>query len=167
MTLRPVTDADATAVYELYSHPEVCRFFDLEPMTEAAQARDHVARWTAGAAAGTQYRWVVEDGGRFAGTIGLYAVVGHQKRASVGFDLLPGFQGRGLMTQALSALVPDWHNRLGLHRIQATVLPANTASKALLGRAGFRYEGTLVGYERWPGKGFVDLEMWARVSTAG
>ena len=48
---------------------------------------------------------------------------------------------QGHMTDALKVLLPFIFRTLGLHRIEAACLTANTASQALLARAGFRQEG--------------------------
>jgi len=50
---------------------------------------------------------------------------------------------------------------LGLHRLQALVLPEHRASARVLEKAGFTREGTLRDYEFWPGRGFVDLVLYA------
>ena len=46
------------------------------------------------------------------------------------------------MTEALRAVVPLGHGRLGLNRIEARTLEGNPASDRVLEKAGFRYEGT-------------------------
>ena len=48
---------------------------------------------------------------------------------------------QGHMTDALKVLLPFIFRTLGLHRIEVACLTANTASQALLARAGFRQEG--------------------------
>jgi len=48
---------------------------------------------------------------------------------------------QGHMTDALKVLIPFVFRTLGLHRIEAACLTANTASQSLLARAGFRQEG--------------------------
>jgi [ribosomal protein S5]-alanine N-acetyltransferase len=61
--------------------------------------------------------------------------------AMLGYAIDPAHEGRGLMHEALQAVLADAFGRLGLHRVQANVLPDNTRSLALLTRLGFEREG--------------------------
>ncbi len=51
------------------------------------------------------------------------------------------YQGRGLMSQLLAGVIDRAFDRHRLHRVEANVQPANSASKALVERLGFRLEG--------------------------
>ena len=50
-------------------------------------------------------------------------------------------QGRGLTTECVRAMVAFAFGPLGLHRVQAAVMPNNPASLRVLDKAGFRREG--------------------------
>jgi ribosomal-protein-alanine N-acetyltransferase len=59
----------------------------------------------------------------------------------LGFAVDREFEGRGLMTEAVSASV-DWlFEAMRLHRVQASHLPENERSRRLLQRLGFAPEG--------------------------
>ena len=70
------------------------------------------------------------------------------------------FRGSGMMGEALRATAELAFGELGLHRLEASVQPANTASIALLRRAGFRKEGFSPRYLRIDGQ-WRDHERWA------
>ena len=53
---------------------------------------------------------------------------------------------QGYMTEAIAALVHHAFNRLDLSRIEAACLPENAASRGLLERSGFKYEGVAQSY---------------------
>jgi [ribosomal protein S5]-alanine N-acetyltransferase len=58
--------------------------------------------------------------------------------ASLGYALDQGCLGRGLMTEALQALITEaFSPRVNLHRIQAAYRPENARSAAVLQRLGF------------------------------
>jgi len=163
VTLRPVGPDDEDLVFALYSDPGTCRWVDLVPFTSPVQARAHLDRWLDPGSPGFPRRWVVtEESGTPAGTIGWYAHVRHQGRATVGYDLLPACRGRGLASAALLALEP-WAREAGIQRLQATVLPGHGASARVLEKAGYEREGCLRGYEVWAGRGRVDLDLWAKL----
>jgi [ribosomal protein S5]-alanine N-acetyltransferase len=61
--------------------------------------------------------------------------------AMIGYAIDPAHEGHGLMHEALQAVLADAFGRLGLHRVQANVLPENARSLALLERLGFEREG--------------------------
>jgi RimJ/RimL family protein N-acetyltransferase len=163
LSLRPVDSGDAEAVWCLFADPAVCAWYDHPPFTDPSQGRDRVVRWLALAAEGRQYRWALCLDGRLVGTAGLYGLYWHQRRASLGFDLLPAHWGQGLMAEALGALMPLWASEYGIHRLQALVLDGNVASRRLLAKLGFVCEGLLEDYEHWPGRGWVDLWMHSRI----
>jgi ribosomal-protein-alanine N-acetyltransferase len=66
---------------------------------------------------------------------------GVTQAASMGYWLGSTFVGRGLMSDAVNALLPFAFDVLRLHRVEAAVLPHNLASIKVLERAGFEFEG--------------------------
>jgi len=77
---------------------------------------------------------------------------GVAQAASLGYWMGEAFANRGLMGEALTALLPYAFERLGLHRIEAACLPHNKASRALLARLGFQQEGYARGYLKIAGR---------------
>jgi ribosomal-protein-alanine N-acetyltransferase len=71
---------------------------------------------------------------------------GPSQSAQVGYWIGPDFARQGLMTEALAAVVHHAFGILDLSRIEAACLPENVASRALLERSGFKYEGVAQSY---------------------
>ena len=71
---------------------------------------------------------------------------GVAQTASLGYWMGGAFANRGMMGEALRALLPYAFERLNLHRIEAACLPHNKASRALLAKIGFREEGYAAKY---------------------
>jgi len=65
---------------------------------------------------------------------------------SLGYWMGEQHAGKGLMGDALKALIPHVFDRMQLHRIEAACIPDNARSQRLLEKAGFRREGYLNGY---------------------
>ena len=121
-------------------------FFTLEGQAE------QVARRLEGLASGTDVPWVLEDGDGIVGTITLTGIVrGPFLSAHVGYWVDGRLQGRGVCSAALHAVLEYARDELGLHRVQASVLPGNAASRAVLHRAGFTLIGTAPSYLRIAG----------------
>ena len=77
---------------------------------------------------------------------------GVTQAATLGYWLGEPYLGRGLMTDALCALLPFAYDVLRLHRIEAAVMPANGASLRVLERCGFMREGLARRYLRINGR---------------
>jgi ribosomal-protein-alanine N-acetyltransferase len=66
---------------------------------------------------------------------------GCAQAGSLGYWMGAPYARQGLMTTAVSALIPFAFGSLKLHRIEAACIPANVASVRLLERTGFKREG--------------------------
>jgi ribosomal-protein-alanine N-acetyltransferase len=130
-----------------FSRPEIVHGSGFPAPADLDAARDELRRFVLDlVAAGTGMRWgIVERGGaELVGSIGYYRLVdGPPRQAEVGYDLVPERWGRGIMTEALQAMVTYCTQVLGVERLEALVLLDNDRSARLLERAGFRREGVL------------------------
>lgn len=80
--------------------------------------------------------------GTIIGMINLANVVrGAGQFCTTGYSLAESVQGRGYMTEALTAVVEFAFNKIGLHRVQANYIPRNERSGHVLRRCGFLVEG--------------------------
>jgi [ribosomal protein S5]-alanine N-acetyltransferase len=75
------------------------------------------------------------------GGVVLYPLDERNASAEVGVWLGRPFRHQGYAEEAVQALVKVAFERLGLHRVQATVFAENASAIRLLRRCGFRYEG--------------------------
>jgi [ribosomal protein S5]-alanine N-acetyltransferase len=66
---------------------------------------------------------------------------GIAQAASLGYWIGAPYAGRGLMTDAVCAIVQYAFATLRLNRLEAACLPGNVASSRVLTKAGFRLEG--------------------------
>lgn len=72
--------------------------------------------------------------------------------AHLGYWIDEEHQRRGYMTEAVRAVVRFAFDVLGLHRVQAAVMPHNAASLRVLEKLGFRKEGESPRYLQIAGK---------------
>ena len=77
---------------------------------------------------------------------------GPSQSAQVGYWIGEEFARQGYMSEALAAAVHHAFAALDLSRIEAACLPENAASRALLERAGFKYEGVAQSYLQIAGR---------------
>ena len=89
-------------------------------------------------------------------------IVGHASLSNIvrgafqachlGYALRKGHEGKGLMTEALRALLRHAFGPMGLHRVMANHMPANRRSARVLKGLGFRREGLAEKYLRIAGR---------------
>ena len=77
---------------------------------------------------------------------------GPAQYATVGYWMGQQFTGHGYMSEALQAVVAHAFGPLDLSRVQAATLPENAASRRVLEKAGFRYEGVAQSFLQIAGK---------------
>jgi len=74
------------------------------------------------------------------GYVGFWKWVREHFRAEVGFALLPAYWGKGIMYEALDAIIKFGFEKMNLHRIEADVNPDNIPSIKLLEKLNFKQE---------------------------
>ncbi|UBH07448.1 ribosomal protein S5 alanine N-acetyltransferase [Leucobacter sp. Psy1] len=85
---------------------------------------------------------MLNDEERVVGRVTLNGIVrGPFQSCSVGYWLTRASRGRGLATFAVAAAVDHAFTEIGLHRVQAEVMPDNTASRRVLERNRFSEYG--------------------------
>jgi ribosomal-protein-alanine N-acetyltransferase len=70
----------------------------------------------------------------------------------VGYELCPTAEGKGLMTEALQALVNYMFSVKNFHRLMANYVPTNLKSERVLQKVGFQKEGLAKAYLFLDGK---------------
>lgn len=144
LVLRTMTLNDIDFIYDLFSAPETNRFSEYDDVKSMEEAIDLYDRFMKPGSP-THFRLGVEhkETKELVGTLGFYAYSKEHKRAEIGFDLLKSHWGKGIMIEAVGALIRYGFDELELNRIEATVDPNNERSIRLLERTGFKNEGRL------------------------
>lgn len=87
---------------------------------------------------------------------------GIAQRGTLGYWIGEPFANQGYMTEAVRLICAFGFDQLRLHRIEASCLPHNEASKRILQKIGFSLEGRAAGYLRINGK-WEDHLLWGLV----
>ena len=162
LVLRPLRISDARDLYAYARDPEVSRYVLWSPHTSLAQSRQFLR------AAIRQYRRgmpgsfaiTLRENGRMIGTVGFMWVNWEYRSGAVGYSLGREYWNRGLMTEALRAVVAFGFDDLRLNRIEAQHDTDNPASGRVMEHVGMRCEGIL--RQRLMNKGkFVDVRLCA------
>jgi ribosomal-protein-alanine N-acetyltransferase len=160
LVLRQARLEDARPFLQIAQDDAVMRYYGVEPFKSEEQALDAIAWQQRIWAEGTGIRWVITEPGHdaFIGDVGYFKFERQHRRAEVGYLLAQEYWRRGLMTEAMTAVLDYGFVSMGLNRVEALVDPRNAASVGLLHRLGFVQEGLLRDYEFERGA-FIDLYM--------
>ncbi|MGD9702477.1 MAG: GNAT family N-acetyltransferase [Acidimicrobiia bacterium] len=142
LLLRPFTATDAPALAAYRSDPDVARFQDWDLPFSVEDAEKLIAGQAgqSGPERGGWYQIAIEHDGELVGDLAL-GLDDSGQLATLGYSLRSDRQGSGFATEAAEALIDRLFESFGIHRVAATLDPANIASARLLERLGFRYEG--------------------------
>jgi ribosomal-protein-alanine N-acetyltransferase len=165
LRLRAPDIADAASFGAILSIPAVTRFSNWPDRPQPAQV-ERALGWMAKLhASGRGCAWLIEEAASniLVGAIRFNHFDRKSRFGEIGYESHPDFWGRGLMTEALCAVVACGHQMFRLNRIEAWTLPGNIASDRVLEKAGFRYEGTLRQRSWFKGE-FHDFRMFGRLA---
>ena len=130
LRLRRARIGDLDALHTVLSHAAATRYWSTPPHTDREQTREWLAGMI-GAAPEVSDDFIVECDGRVIGKAGCWRL------PEIGYILHPDYWGRGLATEALTAVIDHLFATREFDAIKADVDPRNEASLKLLARLGF------------------------------
>ncbi len=171
LLLRRYRLTDANDVFAYAQDPEWARFLpDVPQPYERRHAEEFVAShllndWRA------EPTWALEHEGRVVGGVGLRAELRHA-RAELGYALARWLWGRGLMTEAVTAVIDTAFRRLPIRKISAAATAENFRSTRLMEKVGMQREALLRQHRIEHGQTFDEVhygllrEAWERNTSA-
>jgi len=166
LTLRELRQSDAPAVFSIFSDPETVLYWGHDLLSDKSQAEDLIRTNLECVTAGNCYYWAIEHDAtdEVIGTCTLFKIDTSNRHAELGYVLKRSFWRRGLMAEAITAIIEFSFETLNMHRLEADTDPNNVASNALLEKFGFVREGFF--RERWFIRGlWLDSDMWGLLKS--
>ena len=162
LILRKMVLNDAEAVFAYASNSEVSRYTLWETHRSIEDSRAFLEFATQKYENGDEPDWgiVYRGNGCLVGACGLVNWEAEHARAEVGFVLSREYWGRGLMSEAVQAILRFGFERMNLNRIEARCIAENAASARVMEKAGMFYEGTLRQREYIKGA-YRDIKLYA------
>jgi RimJ/RimL family protein N-acetyltransferase len=112
----------------------------------------------------TDFAYIVRTKeGEHVGNCGVHDIDWKVPKCEIGWWSRPALQGRGLMTEAASALLAFCFDTLGMRRVCALPEAMNARSCALCERIGMQLEGTLRNARVAPGGELRDVRVYAAI----
>ncbi len=143
LNLRPLSMADAKEVLEIRSNERVMKYIDRPRARNIEDAINHINMVEDSIANNKAINWAIAIKGSASliGTIGYYRMKPEHHRAEVGYVLHPDYHGKGIMSEAIRAVLAYGFQKMKLHSIEAVVSPNNEKSIAVLEKHQFIQEG--------------------------
>lgn len=162
LLLRRLRMADAPDMYAYSRDPEVARYVLWDAHQSPSETKAYIRYMMRKYRAGDPASWGIElkETGRIIGTIGYMWYEETHRSTEVGYSLSRDYWNRGIMTEALRAVLRYSFSDLHMHRVEAQHEEENPASGVVMQKAGMRYEGTLRGRLRNKGK-YVNVRLYA------
>jgi [ribosomal protein S5]-alanine N-acetyltransferase len=143
LTLRQVTKNDAHELFRLRSDKTVMQFIERPMATSVSEAMQLIEKINEDLLNNNGITWAItlKNYAALVGTIGFWRIMKEHYRAEIGYALQPGMHGKGIMQEAMTAVLDYGFRIMKLHSVEANVNPANEASMKLLDRNNFIKEG--------------------------
>ena len=146
LILRRFTLNDAQQAFDNWmSREKVTRYMTWQPYQNVEDVKGYIQYVIGTYEKPDAYYWAIEEknSGQVIGSISVIWLNEEVESAEVGYCLSDDFWGRGMMPEALSAVIRYLFVTVGLNRIQAGHDVNNPNSGRVMEKCGMRYEGTL------------------------
>jgi len=140
LTLRRLTMDDANEIFAIRSDERVNKYLDRAGCKTIDEAREFINKINTGIANNESVYWAIALKSKpgLIGTICLWNISKEQSKAEIGFELLPQYQGKGYMQEAVTAVIEYGFKTMKLRAIEGEVDPNNARSIKLLEKNNFR-----------------------------
>jgi RimJ/RimL family protein N-acetyltransferase len=142
--LRPQRDSDAESLFRYTSDSSLTPFVTWATHRDIEETRQWLRDAKARFDAGTHMVWTIEHEGDACGAISLLGITWTVRavrwdRAELGYWIAPPLWGKGLMTEAATAITRWGFETLGLHRITVGCIAQNVGSRRVIEKIGYRF----------------------------
>ena len=147
LILRQPSMKDAEWYFEHFSRPEVVWGGGGPAPKDMRTAREELRKYLVDLYRKRQgFRWIItiKGEGRPIGSLGFYKwAPSASYQAEMGYDLAREHWGKGIMTEAMKAVIDFGFEKMELNRIEVFIMPRNKRSIKLIKNLGFKREGLL------------------------
>ena len=140
LTLRQLSSTDDKEIFALRSNDTVNKYLDRKPSKSIDDAKNFIKTINENIQRNDSIYWAItlNDTDKLIGTICLFNFSDDHSKVEIGYELLPHFQGKGLMQEATSKVIHFGFQHVGLHSIEAYTHSENKSSTRLLEKLNFK-----------------------------
>ena len=136
--LRQLTIGDDKAIATLRSDDTINKYLERPKTTNTTQAVEFINKINLSISKNDSFYWAITFKNKLIGTICLWNISRDGLNIEIGFELLPDFHGKGLMQEALAAVIKYTFQTLNFKTVIAYVHADNIKSILLLDRNNFK-----------------------------
>lgn len=143
LMLRKICHNDINDLYEMRSNPRMIEYTDSKLDKDINETRAYIDRMNKGIDENKWIIWAIEDKqtARVIGTISIWNFNLEEMSGELGYGIIPDYQGRGLMKEALLSVINYAFDVLALKVLDAYTEEKNNRSASLLKRCYFNEAG--------------------------
>ena len=168
LVLRRFAIADAEAMFQNWaSDGEVTKYLTWPAHDRVEVSRTVLKDWVAAYPNADYYQWAIvlkENGDRPIGSIGAVHLNNDVSLVQIGYCLGRPWWHKGLMSEALRAVMDFFFQNVGVNRIESRHDPRNPHSGMVMQKCGMKYEGTLRSSDR-NNQGICDASWYAMLKS--
>jgi len=140
LLLRELTAQDALQIHTLRSDPKVAAMTGRAPSTGIEDAMAHIYKIGKLMEENASAYWAIslQDNPSLIGAICLWNFDLENAVAEIGYELLPEYQGKGIMREAIAAVIKYGFEEMKVRTITAFPSSNNASSIKVLKMAGFK-----------------------------
>jgi ribosomal-protein-alanine N-acetyltransferase len=140
LILRQLVIGDANEIFALRSDGNVNKYLDRKPGRSIDDAKIFIQAIDENIQRNDSIYWAITLNGsdKLIGTICLFDFSDDNLKAEIGYELLPGFQGKGIMQEAASKVIDFGIQHIVLNSIEAYTHSENQSSTKLLEKFNFK-----------------------------
>lgn len=139
LLLRETTLSDNEEVFHLRSDLEIIKYIKRAPQKNIKEAETFINKVATDIASGICIEWSITliDQPKMIGSICLWNIKENEKTAELGYALMTNYHNKGIMTEAITAVLQYGFETMQLKMIDAYTDFENKASVSLLLKSGF------------------------------
>ena len=153
LILRRFVESDAEAMFQNWaSSAENLTHVTWDPNPDVEVTRNSIRNWVASYTNPNYFKWAIclkEDPEQVIGDISIVEMDEIDSSCEIGYILGKNYWGRGMMTEALKAVLDFCFTQAGFQKVRARYASLNPASGRVMEKAGMSYLKTITnGVER-------------------
>jgi ribosomal-protein-alanine N-acetyltransferase len=145
LTLRQLSIDDQQNIFALRSNKEINQYLNREPGKTMEDAIHFINTVNDNSKKGNSLYWAISltNTKTFVGTICLFNFFHETNTCEIGYELMPPFQGKGIMKEAAAKVMDYAFNTLQCKKIEAFLHRDNQRSIQLLEKLLFRHSDNI------------------------
>ncbi|MDE6031267.1 MAG: GNAT family N-acetyltransferase [Oscillospiraceae bacterium] len=168
LILRQFTIDDAEAMYKNWaSDTEVTKFLMWPAHKDISVSEEVLRDWVSNYAKKEFYQWAIvfkEYSDKPIGSIAIVRADETVGSAHIGYCIGKPWWHKGIMTEALGAVIDFLFDEVGVNRVESRHDPRNPNSGAVMKKCGMKYEGTLRQAD-WNNQGICDTDYYSILAS--